>query len=35
MHDQVSGLIGEGILAPDANGNLDLNTGDKRFEHLV
>ena len=35
MHDQVSGLIGEGILVPDANGNLDLNTGDERFEHLV
>ena len=35
MHDQVSGLIGEGILVPDANGNLDLNTGDERFEQVI
>ena len=35
MHDQVNALVISGVLAADANGNLDLNADDDKFEHII
>ena len=35
MHDQISGLMHQGIIKSDANGNLDLNMEDENFESII